>query len=42
MYCTIDVYSPEMIIMSWLKILVEISHNYYNLQGKDSKLSTEI
>ena len=42
MYCTIDVYSPETIIMWWLNILVEISHNYYDLERKDSKLSTEI
>ena len=41
MYCTIDVYSPETIIMWWLNILVEISHNYYDLERKDSKLSTE-
>ena len=41
MYCTIDVYSPETTIMWWLNILVEISHNYYDLERKDSKLSTE-
>ena len=28
--------------MSWLNILVEVSHNYYDLERKDSKLSTEI
>ena len=42
MYCTIDVYSPDTIIMWWLNILVEISHTYYDLERKDSKLSTEI
>ena len=42
MYCTIDVCSPETIVMWWLNILVEISHSYYDVERKDSNLSTEI
>ena len=42
MYSTIDVYSPDTIIMWWLNIPVGISHNNYDLERKDSKLSTDI